>query len=134
MFQSVTVLFPISDGQIILGKPVLSGPSISSLDDIEYFHCIVDNIQTDQTILYQLFSETNLNKSLGEHSSHDKGIASFPAKISFAYDGRLTCKASVQNNSEIAPTFSDWMDFQVLGEFKKMSAVKRKVLIILRVK
>lgn len=112
------MLFPISDAQITLDKPVLSGPSISSLNNVESFHCKLDNIQTDQTILYQLFSESNLNKPLGEHSSHSKENATFPAYISLAYDGRLMCKASMQNNSEIAPTFSDWMDFQVLGELK----------------
>lgn len=124
LFLYLTVSFPISDALITLGKPVLSGPSISYVNDVEDFYCKVDNIQTNQTILYELFKEGNLNKPLGEYSSHSKEDAKFPSIITLAYDGRLICKASVQNNSEIIPTFSDWKDFQVLGKFKKIFLMK----------
>lgn len=108
----------MSDVQI-LGKPVLSGSRIRPLNEIEVFSCKLDETQINETILYQLFRTNNLTKALGEYSAHSKEEASFPSKISLAYDGSLICKASVQNNSEISPTFSNEKVFQVVGELKR---------------
>ncbi|TSL68213.1 Transmembrane channel-like protein 7 [Bagarius yarrelli] len=99
---------------IILDKLELTGPSKSLAGLIEEFYCKLDNIQTNETVLYQLFNDRNLIKAIGEYSSHSKERAKFPALVSLAYDGRLICKASVQNSSDISPTFSNWMEFQVL--------------------
>ncbi|MCJ8737481.1 hypothetical protein PDJAM_G00024470 [Pangasius djambal] len=103
-----------ADAQITLGKPIFRVPSRSLEDSYENFYCELDKIPTNQTILYQWFKEGNLNKPLGDYSSHSKEEATFTVQVKLAYDGRLICKASVQNNSEIMPTFSDLMDFQVL--------------------
>lgn len=114
--------FPVSDAKITLGKPELSGPSRSLVGSTEDFYCKLDDIQTDETILFQLFNEANLSKdkakAMGEYSAHSKEEATFPSAITPDYDGRLICKASVQNNSEISPTFSSWMNFSVVGELK----------------
>lgn len=111
--------FFVSDTQITLGKPVLRGPSISLLTAIEEFYCKLENITTNQTILYKLFKEGNSNKTLGEYSAHSQEEAKFDSYIDLAYDGRLICKASVQNNSEISPTFSDGKVFKVVGKLIK---------------
>ncbi|XP_060741190.1 uncharacterized protein si:dkey-93h22.7 isoform X1 [Tachysurus vachellii] len=103
-----------ADTQIILGKPELSGPLISVTEDILEFFCKLDDIQTNETILYQLFHEGNLNKALAEYSSHSQEKAKFVIIAALFHDGRLMCKASMQNNSNITPTYSNWIDFHVL--------------------
>ncbi|KAB5558930.1 hypothetical protein PHYPO_G00022880 [Pangasianodon hypophthalmus] len=103
-----------ADAQITLGKPKFHVPSRSLVDSYEDFYCELDKILTNQTILYQWFKEGNLNKPLGEYSSHSQEPATFPVHVKLAYDGKLICKASVQNDSKIMPTFSDLMEFKVL--------------------
>ncbi|XP_058256188.1 uncharacterized protein LOC131360107 isoform X3 [Hemibagrus wyckioides] len=103
-----------ADAKNTLGKPVLSGPSRSLVGSVEEFYCKLDNIQTNEIILYELFNEVNLYRAMGEYSSHSKEEATFPSLITPDYDGTLICKASVQNNSEISPTFSTWMNFSVV--------------------
>ncbi|XP_027006180.2 uncharacterized protein LOC113645089 isoform X2 [Tachysurus fulvidraco] len=103
-----------ADAQIIVGKPELSGPLISVIEDIVEFFCKLDHIQTNETILYQLFHESNLNEAMAEYSTYSKEEAKFVIIVALAHDGRLMCNASVQNNSNISSTFSNWMDFQVL--------------------
>ncbi|XP_053489891.1 Fc receptor-like protein 5 isoform X2 [Ictalurus furcatus] len=107
-----------ADAEIILDKPVLSGPSNSTLGSVEEFYCKLDKIPTNQTVLYQFFNKGNVNKILGEYSALTQEKAKFPAVISLAFDGQLICKASVQNNSEIIPTLSDQMKFQVIVPVK----------------
>lgn len=107
-----------ADAEIILDKPVLSGPSNSTLGSVEEFYCKLDNITTNQTILYQLFNKGNLNKILGEYSAQNQQEATFLFVINLDLDGQLICKASVQNNSKINSTNSDWMKFQVIVPVK----------------
>ncbi|KAF4082968.1 hypothetical protein AMELA_G00134640 [Ameiurus melas] len=107
-----------ADAQIILDKPLLSGPLISHVKSVEEFYCKLDKITTNKTILYQLFKKGNLNKVLSEYSAHSQEKAKFTLVITLAFDGWFICKASVQNNSEIIPTFSDWMKFKVLVPVK----------------
>lgn len=107
-----------ADAQIILDRPLLSGPLISHVESVEEFYCKLDKITTNKTILYQLFKKENLNKVLSEYSAHSQEEAKFPLVIRLAFDGGFICKASVQNNSEIIPTVSDWMKFKVLVPVK----------------
>lgn len=79
----------------------------------------MNNIPTNESILYQLFNDDNFNKILGVHTSHKKEEGFFPVQINFAHDGSLRCKASVQNSSKIRPTFSEPKVFKVVGEFIK---------------
>ncbi|KAF7703256.1 hypothetical protein HF521_022263 [Silurus meridionalis] len=103
-----------ADAQITLGKPKLEAPFFGIEEEIVNVSCKLDEIPTDEIILYKLFKEDNLNKLYGEYSAHRKEKGRFLIYVQPAHDGWFICQASVQNNSEITPTFSDKKRFHVL--------------------
>lgn len=98
-----------------LVKPVISGPSVALVNSAEDFYCRLDEIPLNISILYQLFKEDDQTKPISEYSAHSEQVAKFVIVARRVYDGKLRCKASGQNDTRIAPSFSDWHSFQVLG-------------------
>ncbi len=63
-----------------------------------------------------LCREGNREKSLGDYTSLDGDIASFPIVIKKSHEGNLECVAKAQNNSNIEPTVSRTHYLRVVGE------------------
>ncbi|XP_076879682.1 Fc receptor-like protein 3 [Brachyhypopomus gauderio] len=102
----------VSVGAQKLAKPVIMGPAAGLLNNITEFYCWVGENPQNWSLLYQLYRQDNFNKTLGDSTATEN--ATFPAFLNFKYNGRLVCKASVHNNSEIEPSYSNWLDFRVI--------------------
>ncbi|XP_070775527.1 contactin-5 isoform X5 [Enoplosus armatus] len=95
-----------SSNQSILGRPRLFGPSEALAKKPVDLQCELLVYPENETILLQLFKEGNRNKLLGEYTSMDGEVASFPMVIKSSHEGNLECVAKGQNNTNIEPTVS----------------------------
>ncbi|KAI4880732.1 hypothetical protein NFI96_024529 [Prochilodus magdalenae] len=101
-------------GGQIPGKPVFEGPPEGTVKEVVEFFCKVDEVPEGVSVHYELFKEGSLGKALGEYSALSGERATIPLYVKTAHDGRLICKASGQNNTEVTPSSSDPLRFKVI--------------------
>ncbi|XP_039545932.1 Fc receptor-like protein 5 [Pimephales promelas] len=116
----ISVLYPRTGAldEHKLDEPVLMGPSVALNGSTEDFYCEIPEILLQNSslpvLLYELYVESNPGKMIGEHSSLTGEIATFPLLINTQHDGRLICKASGYNNTDIQSSLSQGLDLKVI--------------------
>ncbi|XP_026131674.1 Fc receptor-like protein 5 isoform X2 [Carassius auratus] len=110
----ISVLHPRMDALQKLDKPVLSGPNAALENSVVDFSCEIPKKPSGLSVHYELYVESNLGKMIGEYSSLSGELATFSQYIRKKHDGRLICKASGHNNTDIESSFSDGWDFRVI--------------------
>lgn len=127
---SVFNTFSVADALQKLDKPVLFGPSAALENSVVDFSCEIPKKPSGLSVHYELYVESNLGKMIGEYSSLSGELATFSQYIRKKHDGRLICKASGHNNTDIESSFSDGWDFRVIGEWRDMNLIKLSCLPI----
>ncbi len=115
--------FSVADALEKLDDPVLWGPSIALERSVVDFFCDIPGKPATLSVHYELYVETNLGKMIGEYSSLSGEKATISQVIKEQHDGRLICKASGHNNTDIESSFSNALDFRVIGEWRDMSVI-----------
>ncbi|XP_051769166.1 hemicentin-1 isoform X2 [Ctenopharyngodon idella] len=110
----ISVLYPGTGSLHKLDQPVLLGPSVATEGSVVEFYCEIPGKPATLSVLYELYLETNQSKVIGEHTSNSEEIAIFPLVITTQHDGRLICKASGHNNTDIESSFSVGLDLKVI--------------------
>ncbi|KAI1886463.1 hypothetical protein AGOR_G00196010 [Albula goreensis] len=97
---------------IVLERPILEDFNTSLINSVAVLNCYLPSPPENETIQYELFKGT---KSLGEYSAQhgEKGVFNLWVK-DLSYDGNISCKASVQNNTDVKATESDTQSFRVI--------------------
>lgn len=113
--------FSVVDALEKLDEPVLFGPSAALDGTVVDFFCEIPEKPATLSVEYELYVETNPGKVIGTHSSLTGDIASFPLLVTTQHDGRLICKASGHNDTDIKSSFSNGWDFRVIGEWCDIS-------------
>ncbi|KAM3624175.1 uncharacterized protein V6R79_020294 [Siganus canaliculatus] len=111
MFSLVVVIVGLIHGskessQSLMGQPRLWGPSEALVTKFVEFYCELLIYPQNETILLQLYKDSNRVKPLAEYTSLDGEAASFPLIAKPRHEGDLVCVAKAQNNSNIEPTAS----------------------------
>ncbi|XP_077100071.1 Fc receptor-like protein 5 isoform X1 [Siphateles boraxobius] len=106
-----------------LDEPVLSGPSVALEGSVEEFYCEIPGNLTSLAVLYELYVESNPGKMIAEYSSLSGQIATFNVLIKTQHDGRLVCKASEHNNTDIQSPLSQGLDLKVIVPVKDVRIV-----------
>lgn len=117
--------FSIADALEKLDEPVLWGPypSVALEGSVVDFYCEIRGKPATLSVQYELYVETNLSKLIGEYSSLSGEFATFSLFTTERHDGRLICKASGHNDTDIESSFSNTLDFRVIGEWRDMSVI-----------
>ncbi len=118
---SCVFVFSIADALEKLDEPELFGPFVALEDSVVVFNCEIREKPATLSVQYELYVETNPGKIIGEYSSLSGEPATFSLITSEQHDGRLICKASGHNDSDIESSVSEGLDFRVIGEFRDMS-------------
>ncbi|XP_056324337.1 Fc receptor-like protein 5 [Danio aesculapii] len=106
-----------------LDKPVLNGPSIALKDSIEYFYCEIPGQPDTVRVHYELYAETNPDKIISYHTSLTGERANLLLFVREHHDGRLICKASAHNNTDIQSSYSDAWDLRVITPVEGLGIV-----------
>ncbi|XP_048028264.1 basement membrane proteoglycan isoform X1 [Megalobrama amblycephala] len=114
----ISVLYPRTGALHKLDKPVLIGPSVAIDRSVVDFYCEIPGKPATLPVLYELYVETNQSKVIGEHISQSGEIATFPLVITTQHDGRLICKASGHNNTDIESSISEGLNLKVIVPVK----------------
>ncbi|XP_031430773.1 Fc receptor-like protein 5 isoform X3 [Clupea harengus] len=112
--QVVTVFLAVSccicqdSNAFRLRNPILRGPATALRKSIVDFHCMVERDRDDDRNLFYELYKVNDTQSKGMFSTldNDQPEAKFPVWIKPTHEGYYYCKASVQNRSEVMPTYS----------------------------
>ncbi|XP_028828939.1 uncharacterized protein LOC114786202 isoform X3 [Denticeps clupeoides] len=104
----------LSSSAFSFGRPILYAPEFVLLGSIETFHCEVLEFPPETNIHYEWYNKKNLMKPFSEYTSLTGEIASANVVINADHEGQIVCKASVHNNTEIAPTYSHSMNVTVI--------------------
>ncbi|XP_056097752.1 Fc receptor-like protein 5 isoform X4 [Rhinichthys klamathensis goyatoka] len=112
----ISVLYPRTGAldEHKLDEPVLEGPSVALNGSIEYFYCEIPGIPASVPVLYELYVESNPGRMIAQYSSLSGELATFPLLIKSQHDGRLVCKASGHNNTDIQSSLSQGLDLKVI--------------------
>ncbi|XP_016105151.1 platelet endothelial cell adhesion molecule isoform X1 [Sinocyclocheilus grahami] len=119
----ISVLHPRMDALEKLDEPVLLGPSAALEGSVVDFFCDIPEKPATLSVQYELYVETNPGKMIGEYSSLSGELATFSLIITEEHDGRLICKASGHNDTDIDSSFSNGMDFRVIVPVKELSII-----------
>ncbi|XP_009304606.2 Fc receptor-like protein 5 isoform X2 [Danio rerio] len=106
-----------------LDKPVLKGPSIALKDTSEYFYCEIPGHTAAVQVHYELYVETNMDKIISEHTSLTGDTAALLLFVREHHDGRLICKASAHNNTDIQSSYSDAWELRVITPVKGLGII-----------
>lgn len=103
-----------------LRNPILRGPATALRKSIVDFHCMVERDRDDDRNLFYELYKVNDTQSKGMFSTldNDQPEAKFPVWIKPTHEGYYYCKASVQNRSEVMPTYSSHHYLAVIGKYK----------------
>ncbi|XP_073682398.1 uncharacterized protein [Garra rufa] len=110
----ISVFFPRKGALEKLDEPVLFGPSAALDGSFVDFYCEIPGKPLNLSVEYELYVEMNPGKVIGTLSSLSGQMATFPLKISTQHEGRLICKASGHNDTDIESSFSEGWDFRVI--------------------
>lgn len=108
--------FSIADALEKLDEPDLWGPFVALEKSVVDFYCEIREKPATLSVQYELYVETNPGKMIGEYSSLSGELATFSLITSEQHDGRLICKASGHNDTDIESSVSKGLDFRVIGE------------------
>ncbi|XDV51099.1 hypothetical protein PO909_020045, partial [Leuciscus waleckii] len=124
-FKRISVLYPRTGAldEHKLDKPVLFGPSIASEGSVVDFYCEIPGKPSSLPVDYELYVESNPGKVISEYTSLSEEIGTFPLVINSQHDGRLVCKASGHNNTEIQSSLSQGWDLKVIVPVKDVRII-----------
>uniref|UniRef100_A0A9J8AKS4 Si:dkey-93h22.7 n=1 Tax=Cyprinus carpio carpio TaxID=630221 RepID=A0A9J8AKS4_CYPCA len=97
-----------------LDEPVLFGPLVGLEGSAVDFFCEIPGKLATLSVHYELYAEKNPSRVLGEYSSLSGELATISQVITTKHDGRLICKASGHNNTDIESSISKGLDFRVI--------------------
>ncbi|KAK7127320.1 hypothetical protein R3I93_020030 [Phoxinus phoxinus] len=107
-----------------LEEPVLYGPSVALEGSTVEFYCEIPGRPAGSLpLLYELYMESNPGRMIGEHSSLFGEIGTIPLVINTQHDGRLVCKASGHNNTDIRSSLSQGLDLKVIVPVANVSII-----------
>ncbi|XP_050979319.1 Fc receptor-like protein 5 [Labeo rohita] len=110
----ILAFYPRTGALEKLDEPILFGPSVALDGSVEDFYCDIPGKPVTLSVQYEIYLETNPGKVFGAHSSLSGEIATFPLVITTQHDGRLICKASGHNDTDIESSYSKPWEFRVI--------------------
>ncbi|XP_059394035.1 uncharacterized protein si:dkey-93h22.7 [Carassius carassius] len=122
----ISVLHSRMDALQKLDKPVLIAPSAALEDSVVDFFCEIPGKPAGLSVDYELYVESNPGKMIGEYSSLSGELATFSLIITKQHDGRIICKASGHNNTDIESSISDGWDFRVIVPVGEVSIISHQ--------
>ncbi|XP_058647010.1 uncharacterized protein si:dkey-93h22.7 isoform X2 [Onychostoma macrolepis] len=123
ILTGISVLHPRMDALEKLDEPVLWGPSAALEGSFVNLFCDIPGKPAAVSVHYEFYVETNPGKVIGEYSSLSGEMATISLLIKEQYDGRLICKASGHNDTDIESSFSNALDFRVIVPVKEVSII-----------
>ncbi|KAK7118967.1 hypothetical protein R3I94_020972 [Phoxinus phoxinus] len=107
-----------------LEEPVLLGPSVALEGSTVDFYCeIPGRPDGSLAVQYEIYVESNPGRAIGEYSSLSGEMATVPLVIKTQHDGRLVCKASGHNNTDIRSSLSQGLDLKVIVPVANVSII-----------
>ncbi|XP_043108828.1 uncharacterized protein si:dkey-93h22.7 isoform X4 [Puntigrus tetrazona] len=98
-----------------LAEPDLTGPSSALAGSVVEFYCELPGKPVNLSVQYELYVESDPGRLIGEYSSLSENPATFFHVITQKHDGRIICKVSGHNNTDIESSFSKGLDFRVIA-------------------
>ncbi|XP_043108826.1 uncharacterized protein si:dkey-93h22.7 isoform X2 [Puntigrus tetrazona] len=108
-----------------LAEPDLTGPSSALAGSVVEFYCELPGKPVNLSVQYELYVESDPGRLIGEYSSLSENPATFFHVITQKHDGRIICKVSGHNNTDIESSFSKGLDFRVIVPVELESILSR---------